>query len=187
MTLFEYLSVAVSLVLALGLTHLLANLRAVVEPTHRYSVHALWVAHLLGQHAILWWACWDFHDGVSWDFFRFMYVLLGPGLLYVCSTVLVPRAATDRQPWEDHFFRVHRWFFGAFILYGLWAIFLTWLLGSLPLMHPYRVMQFAVIAVFVVGFLSQSRRVHLAVVFAGLAVLLWAMLMRIRPDAFSPA
>jgi hypothetical protein len=51
MTLFEYLSVAVSLVLALGLTHLLANLRAVVEPTRRYSVHALWVVYLLGHHS----------------------------------------------------------------------------------------------------------------------------------------
>lgn len=186
MTLFEYLSVAVSLVLALGLTHLLANLRAVVEPTRRYSVHALWVAWLLGQHAMIWWAFWDFHAKPSWTFFSFLYALLGPGLLYICSTVLVPRLTTDAIQWEDHFYRVRRGFFGAALLFGLWAVFLTWLLGGLPWVHPYRVMQAAAIAALVVGFASERRRIHPALVVVSLGVLLVAMLLRLHPAAFSP-
>ena len=124
---------------------------------------------------------------MSWDFFRFLYVLLGPGLLYVCCTVLVPRTAANGQSWEDHFFRVRRWFFGAFILYGVWAILLTWFLGTLPLVHPYRIMQVAVIAAFCVGSASERRSIQSAVVLVSLVLLLCAVLLRMRPDAFSPA
>ena len=44
MTLFEFLSVAVSIVLALGLTRLVHGLRLTVDPKTRYWVHCGYVA-----------------------------------------------------------------------------------------------------------------------------------------------
>ena len=58
MDIFEYLSVAISIVLAMGLATLLRALRDVLAPARRYWVHALWVLQVAFLHVQLWWAYW---------------------------------------------------------------------------------------------------------------------------------
>ena len=67
MSLFEYVTVAVSIVLGLGVAHLLGNARPVLDRGHRYWLHALWVATLLLLHALEWWALWSFREA-RWSF-----------------------------------------------------------------------------------------------------------------------
>src|SRR5688572_4060142 len=111
MTLFEYLSVAVSIVLSLSAAQILANLRAVFHPQRRYWVHTLWVALLLYFHFSIWWRFWSFRDFDSWNLGVFGLALLGPGLLFVCSNTLVPSQQSDETSWQQHFFSVRAWFF----------------------------------------------------------------------------
>ena len=90
MTLFEFLTVAISIVLALSAGQLLTNVREVFDPTRRYWVHALWVIHLLFQHVLVWWSFWAYRDVESWNLATFGIALLPTGLLFVCTSTLVP-------------------------------------------------------------------------------------------------
>ena len=91
MTHFEFLSVAVSIVLALSAGQLVGNIREVFDPTRRYWVHALWVVALLLLHILNWWVLWGLRDVQAWNLAMFASVLIAPGLLFACylSALLV--------------------------------------------------------------------------------------------------
>ena len=111
MTLFEYLSVAISIVLALSAAQLLGNIREVFDPARRYWVHALWAFHMLLLHILLWWGFWAYRDVESWNLASFTLVLVNPGILLVLSNALVPTHLRDGMSWEEHFTSVRKMFF----------------------------------------------------------------------------
>ena len=106
MTLFEYLSVAVSIVLSLSAAQILVNLRAVFDPASRYWVHTLWVVIVLFVHLLFWWGFWAYRVVESWNLATFALVLLNPGILFVASTTLVLNASKLDRSWEQHFFDI---------------------------------------------------------------------------------
>jgi len=160
-TLFEYAMVLVSIVLALGVTQLLQGASELVRSSRIYLGHAFWVLALLLIHAQLWWAMWDLHDRASWTFLTFLYLLLGPTLLFFATNLLLPRTATDSMDWMSHFFAVRRWFIVSMAGIVIWGILATWIVGNVPLNHPYRVTQVGRLLFFVVGFASVNRRLHI--------------------------
>ena len=88
MTLFEYLSVALSIVLAFGATHILGNLRYVFESGRRYWVHAFIVILILILYPQNWWAFWDLSRSENWNSYTFLLSVLGPGILYMMVVTL---------------------------------------------------------------------------------------------------
>ena len=135
MTLFEFLSVAVSIVLALSSGQLLLNLRDVFDRARRYWVHAVWVVHTLILHVLLWWSLWAFREIETWSLATFVLILVPAGLLFVCSSALVPNSTSDVTSWESYFFEVRRWFFAARILFLVAAGVRTWYLLDKPILE----------------------------------------------------
>lgn len=166
MTLFEYLSVAVSIVLGLGVTHILASLRVVLDMDLRHPAHVGWSFLLLIYLAQTWWSLWDLAAVADWNQFAFYYVLLGPGLLYSAATTLIPEAGEASQSWEAHFFLVRRRFLSMVLLYFVWGISLTWLLRDVSLFHPYRGLQAVALLAVVVGATVEKRWYQTALPFA---------------------
>lgn len=104
MTLFEYISVAVSIVLSFGVVRLLDGLRAAALPGRRYWPHFAWILTKLLNHALYWWGLWFAGDAASWNFAAFLWVLLFPGMLYLQSTALVTTSPGDVPSWRAHSF-----------------------------------------------------------------------------------
>jgi hypothetical protein len=103
MSLFEYLAVAISIVLGFSLTHLLGSVPSVFGTSRRYSVHAVFFVFLVLLHPQLWWALWDLHDDSSWTLLTFFYTLMGPALLYLTATSLIPADRSFSERWDVHF------------------------------------------------------------------------------------
>ena len=184
MSLFEYLSVAVSIVLGLGLTHVLANLGAVTRSEVRHPLHVAWAALLLLYLLQTWWALWDLNSVVTWNQFAFFFVLLGPGLLYVAATVLIPRAASPPASWSAHFFQVRRPFLATILTFFLWGVAVMWLLRDLSLLHPYRATQATALCLVLAGLFMENRRYHSLLPFLLIAWLIVSQgAFRLWPDA----
>ncbi len=187
-TLFEYISVAISIVLALSAAQLLGNLREVFDPARRYWVHALWVIHVLLVHILLWWGFWAYRDVESWNLAFFALVLVNPGLLFVCSNALVLSQRGNGTSWEQHFFSVRKWFFVARGLIGMVSTLRSWLLLDIPILDPGRLPSLLMLIVCVVGVLSASRRVHGALVLISLVgVILGTVFLRFQPGWLAPS
>ena len=168
MTLFEFLSVAISIVLALSAAQLLGSLREVFDPPRRYWVHALWVVHLLLVHVIAWWGLWAYRDLESWNLGLFALFLVIPGLIFVCSNTLVAPRHGNATSWEQHFFSVRKWFFVARGLIGVVSALRSWLLLGIPMLDLWRLPSLLMLILCVVGFTSTSRRVHGVIVVIGM-------------------
>ena len=90
MTLFEYLTVAVSIVLSMGIIRLIDGLRPAWRAPARYWVHLIWVFIKIWSHAQYWWLLWGYREGTDWNFPFFLYLLVGPALLYMQVSMLLP-------------------------------------------------------------------------------------------------
>jgi hypothetical protein len=157
-TLFEYISVAFSIVLSLGAASLLRNLRSVFAPGRRYWVHATWVIAVLFLHAVAWWALWSFSAVESWTFLTFLLVLLQPGLLYLLASLLVADAPNAAESWHEHFFEVRRWFFSIRAIYIAVIMIASWQVLGVPLLHPARAFGVSHIVLSVLGIVAASER-----------------------------
>ena len=160
MTLFEYLSVAVSIVLSLSAAQILTNLRAVFDPERRYWVHCVWVAVVLFTHLLIWWGFWAFRAVDSWNLATFSLVLTNPGVLFVASITLVVDGSKAEAAWEEHFFRIRRSFFVIFGMVPSVSVLRDWVLLDTPILHLSHLPEGVVTSVCIVGWLSGNRRTH---------------------------
>lgn len=176
MTLFEYLSVAISIVLSLSAGQVLVNLREVFDPARRYWVHALWVVQTLWLHVIYWWSMWAYRDIESWSLLSFAFVLLVPALLFMSSSALVPTYAQNVSSWDQHFYTVRRWYFATRALIVVFASLRTWLLLDTT---PPPISGLILVAC-VAGFVSSNRSLHAVLVFVTSIGMLGVAYTRLR-------
>jgi hypothetical protein len=176
-TLFEYLSVAVSIVLSLSVSHILLNLRAVFSPERRYWVHAVWVVVALFTHVLLWWGFWSYRQVESWNLATFAILLLNPGILFVGSAALV--LENPDRSWDAHFFRVRRSFFAAFACIPAVSLVRDQVLFDVPIVTLTHAPELSMTAISLAAWALETRRAHavlaataLLTIFAG-AVSIW--------------
>jgi hypothetical protein len=122
MAAFEYLSVLISIILALGMTQVLGGVGEMLQARfHRriYWVHAIWIINLFLYLVIAWWIFYRWRNQQPWTFFLFVFVLISPTLLYLASLLLFPRESDiDRAiDYKTHYYANHRAFFILFALF----------------------------------------------------------------------
>ncbi len=163
MSIFEFVLTGLTLVLALVITRILGGLRWVIAPGRAYWVHAVMVLQLLLLTSLIWWGLWYAKD-TQWTYLSFAYnLLIGPGILYFSATLLVPDNPRRVRSWREHYYRVHRLFFGAFALLVVIIFFGSLFYTGTPLLHFTRIIQFGVLVLCLVGAVSRSHRVHGAI------------------------
>ena len=119
---FEYLSVLISIILALGMTRVLGGVGEMLQADsrrHIYWVHAIWIVNLFLYLVVAWWIFYRWRNQQPWTFFLFIFVLISPTILYLASLLLFPREgdvdlAID---YKTHFYANHRAFFILFALF----------------------------------------------------------------------
>ena len=154
-TIFEYLSVAASIVLALGIGRLVSSIPSVFASDRRDWLHSSFVVQLLLLHLVQWWRLWPLHEVSSWNFLEFLIVIGGPISIYFAAHVLVSDAPAEVDSWARHFDSAHRWFFSALACTVLCGIFRVLLILDLEL-EPITVA--AILAAPVVGALVSNRK-----------------------------
>lgn len=117
---FEYLSVLVSIIIGLALSHLLASTARLIQLRHRvrfYVPTLLWMVLLFLVQVQIWWAAFDNRTEVDWNFFDFLSFLLIPTLAYLLTYLLVPDLETEAEiDLRASYHRNRAWFFGFFSL-----------------------------------------------------------------------
>lgn len=115
---FEYLSVLVSIVLGLGITHLLMGFGRWVEARsefHAFGPSLAWAGFLLLVHIQTWWTMFGYTQHRGWTFLEFVMVLLQPMVLFLLTLMVFPSSDAPRQDLKENFFHQRSWFFGLFV------------------------------------------------------------------------
>lgn len=149
-SLFEYLSIAYSLVFSFAAIRLVAGLPHVVASSQRYYVHISHVLLVLFATVTLFWTFWSFRD-LQWNLFSFMSLLAGPGMVYFLACTLIPDDPSSVGSWRTYFYSVRRQYFVGFCLWSLLQMMNTTVVLGMPLLHRIRVVQILILAIGVVG------------------------------------
>ena len=133
---FSYLSVLISIILALGMTRVLAGVGEMLQARSRrrlYWVHAVWIANLFLYLVVAWWIFYRWRNQQPWTFFLFIFVLISPTILYLASIILFPpeSAPDEFVDYKTHYYSNHRAFFVLFALFTP-VDFVDTLLKGLP-------------------------------------------------------
>jgi hypothetical protein len=117
MTTFEYVAVLVSIIVGLGLTHLLSGAGRLIGTPRRvkaYWVHLVWSAYAFVYLVAFWW--WEFQLSTVevWTVQLYLFLLLYATLLYLLCVVLYPRESPS--DFREYFFLHRKWFFGVWVL-----------------------------------------------------------------------
>jgi hypothetical protein len=123
MAAFEYLSVLISIILALGMTRVLGGVGEMLQArSHRriYWVHVIWIINLFLYLVIAWWIFYRWRNQQPWTFFLFVFVLISPTLLYLASLLLFPREGDfdSAVDYKTHYYANRRAFFILFALFA---------------------------------------------------------------------
>ena len=188
MTLFEYISVAVSIIIALAIAEGLRGLRSALDSRRRYVIHVTWIFIKLDNPIFYWWATWGYRDfPEAWNMGTFTFVLIMPIIMYLQLHSLVSKDPEEIDDWRKHFYNQRRWFFGLNTLLAIFAVtsFTFVFVPASPQLFPMIAYTF-IGALSIAGFMSDNARLHgfIATVVAVFTFFYW-WVISFRPPVFT--
>ena len=167
MTIFEYMSVAIAIIVALAFAEGLRGLQSALEPSKRYGIHVTWIFIKLANPIFFWWGTWSLRDIPDfWNMGTFTMLLIMPCIMYLQLHSLVSDNPDQVEDWRTHFYAQRRWFFGLNVLLGCFAILIyaNIFVPAPPQLFP--IAAYGLIsALSIAGFVSDSTKLHAAIVF----------------------
>jgi hypothetical protein len=165
---FEYLSVLISIIIALGMTRVLAGVGEMLQARrHRriYWVHVVWIVNLFVCLVVTWWIFYRWRNQQSWTFYLFVFVLISPTIMYLASMLLFPREGSSDESidYKAHYYANHRAFFAIFSLFAVIDVADTLLKGIphfLALGTPYIISSLLYFVGMVTAAITKNERYH---------------------------
>jgi hypothetical protein len=173
---FEYLSVLISIVIALGISEMVSSWGRLLRHRARvrqYWVHGLWSLLIALMMVQFWWGFWQYRVIADWSFVGLVAVLAVTLVMVLAALVLTPSdPIVESLDLRIHYYENTRVFFVLGLALIAQLAVVDALVGKQPFLHVENL--FRAVALGVVGWaaVSQSERVHAALALAGLGLLL---------------
>jgi hypothetical protein len=119
MEMFNYVMVLASVIIGLGITHLLQGVGGIVQHPRRdkiYWVHLLWVGAIFLRAIFWWWFEFRLSETAEWTFTLYLFVLAYAVLIYLWCALLFPRDLAGYDGFKDYFYSRRQWFFGLLLV-----------------------------------------------------------------------
>lgn len=116
MGVFEYLGVILSVIMGLGVTHLLAGVSKSIhqrKTVKLYWVQLMWAMNVLIYIVTIWWGMFWWSGQQEWSYFQFLLLLVYAIFLFLCASLVFPWDIPDGFDFEEHFYQTRPWFFSA--------------------------------------------------------------------------
>ena len=175
MTEFEFLSVLISIIFGLALTHILSGSIRAIYAGRTTENHLVYTGFVLVVMVLNWWVIFSWRDHQHWSFDVFLLLVFWAISHYVLAITLYPPGAATAADFEIH----RRWFFCAFIAMALLDIGQTAMRGDLfrPWYYLLFVLHYAVLAILALKVSSKLFQRVLSWWFL-LSILIWSLMVR---------
>jgi len=126
---FTFIVSLAAVINGLGIVRLLSTFAAYLRHKDSVQVQHYWVYNLLAviqflTHVLLWWSMWGVHEG-TFNFVRYLYLLTGPTLLYLGTSILVPDIDEQTIDGRSIYQGLRKFYFSISIFLWIWLI-LVW-------------------------------------------------------------
>jgi len=90
-----------------------------------YWVHSLLVLFQLLAHVLLWWSLIGLHEISSINFLQYLYVLIGPILLFLATSLLIPDFTDNAVDLRAAYWRSRKPYYSILPVFWIWTM-LVW-------------------------------------------------------------
>jgi hypothetical protein len=123
MSQFEYIMVLLSIVLGLGITHMMFGVGTLVYrlsghgPTVRLDwIHLTWVGFIFVWLVGFWWWEYSWRTVEDWGLVLYLFLVLYAVGLFLLCVILFPHRTDEVADFRSYFMKVRGWFFGLLII-----------------------------------------------------------------------
>ena len=184
----EYLSVLVSIIVGLGLSHLLGSVGKLLSRRRRVRTYAPAAGNavlVFLAHVQFWWGSFDFGERIESNFFAFLVFLLTPILLYLVAVLALPELDQDESgevSLREHYYEARPWFFGLAALVPVATAVRNAGFQGDAFWNQDRPFELAFFVMALAGTVTASERVHRLLPFGMIGLfLLMVVLTSLRP------
>ena len=124
---FAYIISLAAVVNGLGIVRWLTVFSEYVRRKPSLEIQHHWQFTLLAGfqfmlHILMWWTLWGVRDSANFNFLTYMYLLTGPVLLFLGTSLLTPSIDSEKIDVRSHFLEVRPTYSTVLMLSWLWAI-----------------------------------------------------------------
>lgn len=179
---FEFLVLFISIVIGLGVTHVLHGLARIIHNRDRVQIaplHLVWTVNVLLILLLNWWVLFLWADFAAWSFDLYMLLIAWGIALYMLAVVLYPPDIRGDESYFDLFERNRKWLFGMLIAFIGLDLAQTAVRGQLfdpPIFVPYD-LHYAVLAAVAIRVGNRRFQTFFAW-YVLLSLVLWSVVVR---------
>lgn len=179
---FEFLAVFISIVVGLGVTHILFGLARIIYNRDHQKVsklHIVWTANVLLILLLNWWVLFLWADNPRWSFDIYLLLIAWGIALYMLTVVLYPPDIRSDENYDRLFQQNRKWLLGTFIAFVTLDIAQTAVRGELfqPFYYLPFVLHYAVLAA--IGIVVVNKRYQsLFAWYMLITLILWSVFIR---------
>jgi hypothetical protein len=166
---FNFIAALAAVINGLGIVRWLNSLADFFKRKDSMDIEYYWVFTLASLfqfvlHVLFWWTLWGIRDAGTLNFVTYLYLLVGPILLFLGSAFMAPEIEGDRLNMKHHYYAVRTVYADLLILVWLWSslaslVFRRALPDSLPVLLTFILI--ALVQRFMAGELMQKAAVVL--------------------------
>jgi hypothetical protein len=167
---FEYVMVLVSIVVGLGIAHILSSIGSAIHRIRGHGEHIrleltylCWVGSMFVWLLTFWW--WEFKFSkldIEWTVGLYLFIIGYATCLYLTTVVLIPSRMEGVDDSYEYFIKGRKWFFSLLTLAVLTDIVDTYLKGPNRILQPIYVAQISLfLALCVTGAITKRRQLQL--------------------------
>ena len=163
----------VAVINGLGIVRLLTALGDSVKKREELSIQLYWVHTLylifqLLMHLLIWWSIIGLHQFGALHFLSYLYILIGPTLLFLGTTLLIPDVNADSIDLRAEYYGVRKVYFSLMAAFYLWAIFVWPVFGhefspTVPLISAF-------LLIALIAIVTDRPKFHAAIIIANLVI-----------------
>ncbi len=161
---YKHVVVPIGVVIALGVARVVTSVSHYIQNRDRVRpafAHVAWSTILFLWFVGLWWISWGLRnvEAELWSYFTLIFLLVGPSLMYLATTLLLPDVPEHGElDLGERFERIGRSFFACLAGLLLWLVSVELFLLQEALLLPKRVNQGILVALLGFGAIFPSRK-----------------------------
>jgi len=164
MTSFEYISILLSIIIGLGITHLLIGVGRLINKPKTlkiYWIHIVWTFFIFHYMITFWWFEFAFSNLQEWTFQLYYFIILYAVLLFCLCIINMPFHFPEN--FRQYYYSRRKWFFSVILAYNIVDVIDTLLKGSTHISNlgaGYPVLIIVSIILSIVAIFSRRELVH---------------------------
>jgi hypothetical protein len=124
---FNFIGTLAAVINGLGIVRWLNCLADFLKRKDSMAVEHYWVYTLAAffqfvLHVLLWWSLWSVRNAGTLNFLMYLYMLLGPILMFLASAFLAPNIDGDRLNLRQHYYSTRPIYMTLLALVWAWAL-----------------------------------------------------------------